>query len=391
MKKINHNFCIFICIAILIVGGWFSRVMLSGFKDALIGFVEDHSISAFISDIDKASNDISYKGALLDLYSLYYRVRNVRVVEKSDETVLRLENDYLSVKRTPLDTATLEDIGDDCADLKDVADSVDADFMYVMVPSKSYYNETEEIDSPVRQEYTTYGDILRDRGIHVLDLADRMKQKNLTFEDSYFITDHHWVPETGFWASEQIMQELNKDRDYPYDEKTYDLDNYDVKVYEDWFLGSLGKKVGRYFTPLGVDDFSLITPKFETEFTVTDSYGKRNGTFAETIVNIPKINRKGHYTQNPYAQYCYGGYGLQVIENENAGADAKKIVIIRDSFASCSIPYIALSAAETHSIDIRYWDGEMEQTIPEYIKEVDPDCVIVLYSIIAEKMTEFFE
>lgn len=392
MKKINHNFCIFICIAILIVGGWFSRTMMSGFLDAVVGFIKEPNIATFISDVDKASNDISYKGALLDFYSLYYRVRNVRVVEKSDETVIRLENDYLSVQRDTLDTETLEEMGEDCAELKKVVDSIGADFLYTMVPLKAYYNQAEGANSPIQQEYDTYADILEERGIRVLRLADQMAQQNIAFEDAYFITDHHWVPETGLWATEQVLQSLNEDQQFPYDEKLYDLNNYDVKVYEDWFLGSLGKKVGRYFTPLGVDDFSLITPKFDTEFTVTDAQGIRNGSLEKTLINVPKLNKKGYYNKNPYGTYSYGDFGLQVIQNKNAGEDAKKIVVIRDSFSCCVTPYLALSTEETHVVDVRYWEGtETARSIPDYIKEVDPDCVVVLYSVIGERMTNFFE
>lgn len=393
MKKINHNFCIFVCVAILIVGGLFSRSMLSGFGHALIDFIKKPSISTFIRDIDNASNDISYKGMLLDLYSLYYRVRNVRVVEKPDETVIRLENDFLSVQRDSLDKAALEELADLFVNLKNVTDSINADFLYVMAPGKRYYNQPAEgANSHEQQEYATYANILEERGIRVLRLAEQMAQQNIAFEDAYFITDHHWLPETGFWATKQILQTLNEDQRFPYDKTIYDLSNYDVKVYEDWFLGSLGKKVGRYFTPLGVDDFSLITPKFDTEFTVTDTQGTRNGSFAETIIDMSKLNKKGYYNTNRYATYGSGNFGLQVIQNKNAGEDAKKIVVIRDSFACCVTPFLALSAEEVHALDVRYWKGtETAQSIPDYIKEVNPDCVIILYSLISKSMAVPFE
>lgn len=388
MKKMNDNFLVFLCVALLIVGGLFSRPMLSGLKNALVDFVKAPDAAAFIKQVNEASKNVSYKGSLLDLYSLYYRMADVRLVEKPDQyDVVRMENDYLCFSESGLDGEILEEMGDRCAGLKAAADSVDAEFLYVMAPTKLYYENTADgAESIARQTYTAYADVLTERGIRVLDLAEQMARQSIAFEDAYFITDHHWLPETGFWAAEQILEALH----IPYDQTMCDMNNYDVAVYEDWFLGSLGRRVGRYFTPLGVDDISLITPKFDTDLTVTDSRGTLTGSFGDTLLDMDEITKKDYYNKNPYAAYSGGDFGFQLIQNNRAAEGAQKILVLRDSFACCVTPFLALHAETTHVLDVRYWEGtETVQSIPDYIKSVDPDCVVILYAVIDPSMTDF--
>ena len=46
------------------------------------------------------------------------------------------------------------------------------------------------------------------------------------------------------------------------DEEALDIKNYEVNTYRNWFLGSIGKRVGIYYA--GIDDIDLIYPKFDT-------------------------------------------------------------------------------------------------------------------------------
>lgn len=54
----------------------------------------------------------------------------------------------------------------------------------------------------------------------------------------YYSIDHHWTPKAGLWAFGKISETLNKDYDFDIDMNLANQDNYDVKTYKDWFLGS---------------------------------------------------------------------------------------------------------------------------------------------------------
>lgn len=390
MKKINYNIIIFAAAVLLIVGGWCSRTFLGGIKGALVNFVYQPSVESFIKNVDEASKYISYQGALIDMTSLVNRLCDTRVVEKSDATVVRLDNDYLAFTAAGASDEELNGKADRFEVLKGVTDELEIPLLYVMAPAKSNYGGfPTQVSNTFPETHARYADILRKRGVHIINLFEKMEEQNLSMESSFFITDHHWLPQTGLWAAGEICKELNQNYGLACDPALMDISNYNVKVYQDVFLGSEGKKVGQYFTPLGLDDISIITPKFETKLTVEDTRGVREGTLADTMIGTIDPNSVNLYYDNLYAHYSGGDFGLQVVQNHLSDPDAPKVVIIRDSFGCAVTPFLSLATESLHIIDIRYWRGTEEaDTIYEYIRQEKPDCVLVLYTGLGHTMPE---
>ena len=91
--------------------------------------------------------------------------------------------------------------------------------------------------------------------------------------------------------------------------------------------------------------------------------------------------KKDYYKINTYATFSGGDFRLQIIKN-NLNANGKKVLLIRDSFACVVAPFLALQTSELHVCDVRdyeYYVGD-KLNIDEYIKEIKPDYVIVLYT-----------
>ena len=390
MKKINYNIIVFAAAVLLIVGGWCSRTFLGGMKGALVNFVHQPNVESFVKNVDEAAKYISYQGALIDMTSLVNRLCDTRVVEKSDATVVRLDNNFLAFTAGGASDEELNGIADRLEVLKGVSDELEIPLLYVMAPAKSNFGAyPAQTPNAFPETHARYANILRSRGIHVLNLVDKMEEQDMSMESSFFITDHHWLPETGLWAAGEICQEMNRSYGFPYDPALTDISNYNVKVYQDVFLGSEGKKVGQYFTPLGLDDISVITPKFETKLTVEDTKGVREGTLADTMIEPIDPNSVNLYYDNLYARYSYGDMGLQVVQNHLSDPEAPKVVIIRDSFGSAVTPFLSLAAVSLHIIDLRHWRGTEEaDTIYEYIRQEKPDCVLVLYTGLGHTMPE---
>ena len=161
-----------------------------------------------------------------------------------------------------------------------------------------------------------------------------------------------------------------------------DIRSYTIKTYDKWFLGSLGKKVGAYFTWGGADDFELITPNFDTNLTESQPIKdiERNGSFEDTALYMENM-KKDYFNINTYATYSGGDFRLQIMKN-NLNQNGKKILMIRDSFACVVAPFLALQTSELHICDMRdyeYYVGE-KLNAEDYIKQLKPDYVIVLYS-----------
>ena len=66
----------------------------------------------------------------------------------------------------------------------------------------------------------------------------------------------------------------------------------------------------------------------------------------------------------------------------NTNPGGKKILLVRSSFACVVAPFLALQTSELHICDMRdkeYYVGA-KINLKEYIQEIKPDYVIVLYS-----------
>lgn len=69
-----------------------------------------------------------------------------------------------------------------------------------------------------------------------------------------------------------------------------DLSNYNQITYKNIFLGSMGRKTGRYYA--GADDFTLIYPAFPTNYKMTNTIDdslEYGGRFEEALVATPVL------------------------------------------------------------------------------------------------------
>ena len=185
----------------------------------------------------------------------------------------------------------------------------------------------------------------------------------------------------------QISEFIDKnDPDWVYDPETYDLDNYNIKTYKDWFLGSLGKKTGNVYA--GIDDFELITPNYATDFDfVADAQKgiiKREGSFEEALLDKSNL-KKDYFSINTYATYTGGDYKENIVTNRNS-ANKTKVLLVRDSFSCTLMPFLALSTGELTTIDLRYYK---KMSLKEYLKENDFDIVLIAYNPSAFSKQQF--
>jgi hypothetical protein len=153
-----------------------------------------------------------------------------------------------------------------------------------------------------------------------------------------------------------------------------DADQFDYTTYENWFLGSQGKKVT--LSRCQPDDITLFYPKYETSFHYyvpaegIDTIGDYS-----VVYDMTQINNCDYYYKNPYGACNYGDQPLIKIENQ-LNAEDHKILIIRDSFGDCMISCLALAEKNVDALDLRYFTG----SVKAYIEESEPDLVIVMYT-----------
>lgn len=401
MKNINKNIFVFIISFAVILVGLCSSSLWNGIWDCTRQLISDAKefgvFEAFAGFTDKmesvSSEKLSYHATFMDVNSVFLNSVNTRIVEKDDSTVVKTSSGYLANPRPLFEREGLKTRVDNLEEVYEYVKKSEAEFLYVMAPSKGYELEyPSNVDDFTKENCNEFLSFLEAAGIPTLNLISKKTEQGISDEEMFFITDHHWRPEYGLWASGEICSELGRLYGFEYDKNISDISNYSIETYEDWFLGSQGKKVGSYFTSLGRDDINIITPKFETSLTEEQPLKNhyREGTFSETVLYMENIETKDLYNLNPYVTYSGGDFREQIITNK-LKSDGKTVLLIRDSFACAAAPFLSLNTGKLYVADVRddeYYVGN-KINVYEYIDKIKPDYVIVMYNGVSSGMDLF--
>lgn len=273
--------------------------------------------------------------------------------------------------------------------LKSKLDKAGIPFLYVQAPFKLDDNEQQ---LPInKKDYADYNvdlflEGLNERGIDFLDLRPLLRDGEKTQNELFFDTDHHWRIETAFEATGHIMDRLNRDYGFNIDSKYKDLNNYDVQTLKNCYLGSMGRRTGKLYS--GLDDFTLITPNFETDYVLYEhDYGQEKiykGSFNEAILDDKYLNEDASVDLNRYA--VYHGDNEELIFNNNI-VDNGNVMIIKDSFGIPVYSFLSLGVHEVRALDLRLFND----SVANYAKKNKPDVVILLYNgdTFSEQMFDF--
>ena len=221
-------------------------------------------------------------------------------------------------------------------------------------------------------------------GVDYLDLRP-VFESNGIYSNWFFRTDHHWKPEAAFFAWQYLSGELDLRYGYETLSILTNPNNWSTRVLDDFFLGSQGKRVGSLYA--GVDDFTIYTPKFDTNLTYTNSDGSfdRSGPFAQSVCFPEPVEERDWFNGNPYTYYSGGDYAMATMVNHN-NPKGPKVVLLRESFSCALAPFLALSCSELTTIDLRYFSGDLMDTI----RELEPDLVLTLYTASSTGLDNMF-
>lgn len=392
MKLKNKNLIVFIAAALFIAYGLMGQLpaavkgeILRAGEELRAGNME--SVFTFRDNVDRLSTEeLRYHDALMDVNSVKDRILGTRVVIKDDTVIARADSGSLIGTSGEVTAEGVFAVIDELDKLKTIAENNGAHFLYCAVPTKDCYEiPPENIRNCNRKNFNILTDCLSKSDVPYIDLSVIFEDDKIPEEKRYYMTDHHWTTLSGFYAADAICQRLASLYGFVYDKNTGIISNYEVETYKDLFLGSWGKKVGVYFAPGGADDFDLITPSFETDMIESQPFKDqvREGRFEDTVLYSENLERD-YYGKNPYATYSGGDFRLQIIRN-NLNPEGARILVVRDSYACVVTPFLALNASEVHVCDVRDFDFVGEKlNIADYIQEIHPDYVLVVYGGVTE-------
>lgn len=175
---------------------------------------------------------------------------------------------------------------------------------------------------------------------------------------AYYKTDHHWTSDgarVGFDGLMKFMGEGELKADY------------DVREL-DGFLGTLYSKAPSAFAEK--EKMKLYTDKGNS---LNVEYVSEKKT-ADSIFDTSFEDKK-----DKYSVFFGGNYANVNIKSTNAQKD-EKVLILKDSYANCAMPYFTSMYSDVTMIDLRFYHIQA-LTVSEYIKQNNIDKVILLYNV----------
>ncbi|MBP3487863.1 MAG: hypothetical protein J6K53_05645 [Roseburia sp.] len=352
-------------------------------KETIAGWYEsDGTPTELVSQVNAAIDEnVVEKYAFIDAYG-YMQL----LLGKEEESNFEVVKDHAGKLYYTYFTTEINDVSSEAEKTKKLADAVcdeDTRLLYVMPPAKYIHGFTEfSTGIPYNMANETADDFLRrldEYGVDYIDLRDYLDESGIPMSEVFYNTDHHWKIQTAFWAASQFCDVLEERYGETLDPDDYykDKDNYNFITYDDIFLGSMGRKTGRFYTE--VDDFTLIYPKFATDYTYENSISgdlQFTGRFEEALLATPVIRQSNQpFDTDMYGIYLYGNPAFTHIENMDH-PDGLRICVIKDSFA---VPFSAFTSLRCNTVDLidpRFYEEDYYETI----KAGDYDYVILMFS-----------
>lgn len=179
---------------------------------------------------------------------------------------------------------------------------------------------------------------------NLVDVTDTLIAHNQEY--IYYRTDHHWTTLGAYYAYADYMEAIGR--------TPRSLDNFTFVEVED-FLGTHYSKSKNY----------NVEPDVMT-YIENDSEIDILGTVAP-IYEYEKLD-----TRDKYAMFLRGNNSISSIKGDGEG----KILVIKDSYANCFVPYLTGDFEQVDVLDLRFYKTSVKQLIDEN----QYDEVLILYN-----------
>lgn len=196
---------------------------------------------------------------------------------------------------------------------------------------------------------------LEKSGIINVDVRKTLKENKE--QQLYYKTDHHWTTSAAYDAFQYFAEAAGLDASAV---------TYEKLAVTNQFQGTLSAKSG--FRTSAKEEIDVYLPKKNANTTqeqlssvveYTDSQ-KKTGSFYDTS----KLDQR-----NSYEVFFGGNHGILKIKTPTP--ENRRLLVLKDSFANCFLPFLAPYYREIVVVDPRYYYGDLKEVMEtEQINEV---------------------
>lgn len=176
-------------------------------------------------------------------------------------------------------------------------------------------------------------------------------------EDIFYKTDHHWTTLGAFYAYQSLMNAIGQ--------QPYQISDFEIKEVSNSFYGTYYSKANNHH--LNPDSIEIFLPQKDIDFSV--SWNGEETSF-DGLYDYEYLNKK-----DKYSMFLGGNQPLTVVKSNVD--NNKKLVVFKDSYAHCLVPFLALHFEEIHLIDLRYFNMNPY----DYIRSNEFDQALFLYNL----------
>ena len=174
-------------------------------------------------------------------------------------------------------------------------------------------------------------------------------------EPIYYRTDHHWTTLGAYYGYCAAAEALGL--------TPVPLENYSPRRVSDSFYGTVYSSSGvRWVRP---DSIDIYVPE---DGVTLIRYDRPEGT-ESPVYDLSRLEEK-----DQYSMFLGGNVSRLTIRT---GHDGMRLLVLRDSYADCELPFFFAHCSEIHVLDLRYF----RQSVSGYAAENGFDAILITYSL----------
>ena len=231
----------------------------------------------------------------------------------------------------------------------------------MIVPSSSnIYAENVPADAPLIDE-NAYIDAIyaQTPSAKAVDVRDALRAHS--GEYIFYRTDHHWTSDGAYYAYDALCGALGL--------TPFDRAAHTAETVPDFYGTSYAKCRQWNAKPDTITYYDLPSTLTVYQVSAADSFAPQSET---GLYNTGKFA-----SYDKYGAFLYGNNGLSRLSGTGSGS----ILVIKDSYANCFVPYLTENYANVDVVDLRFYNYGLDGLIGEN----NYDQILVLYSFASFK------
>lgn len=219
---------------------------------------------------------------------------------------------------------------------------------------------------------------ISEMNIPLLDSREILSASGMELSDFLLYTDQHWSTRAAIEMARAIADRLCEMTGVNLHPEKLDLANFESQTYEKLFLGKYGQRIGT--GNIDPDDITIYWPKYDTSITRTTNYlgeiTEQTGPFRDSVIRWKYLEPDPGKSYNLKAYFDYGLTENYDVYSNPDGAPCT-ILLLKDSYSAPIGSFLSLLAENVYAVDLR----RSELSLAQWIDEVQPDAVVVSYSM----------